>query len=140
LLLVVAGVAVMAAGGWLAVSGADRVVRSLGLGQSVVGLSFVALAPTAELFALAGASYRRGVQELALAGVVGSAVYNGMATLGVAALVHPVRAGGLVWQAWLRAALPVALAGYALVFKRVGRTGGGPLVAAYGAYLALTFR
>lgn len=36
-----------------------------------------------------GAAYPRGVEELALAGVLGSAVYNATATLGIAALVHP---------------------------------------------------
>jgi cation:H+ antiporter len=138
--LVVAGVAVMAGGGWLAVSGAERIVSSLGLAQSVVGLTFVALATTAELFALVWAAYRRGVEELALAGVLGSAVYNATATLGVAALVHPIHAVGIEWQAWLGAALPAVLVVYAALFKRVGRVGGAMLVAAYGAYLGLTFR
>ncbi len=138
--LVVAGVVALAAGGWLAVSGAERIVSSLGLSQSVVGSTFVALATTAELFALVWAAYRRGVEELALAGVLGSAVYNATATLGVAALVHPVHATGLEWQAWLGAALPALLVGWVLVFGRVGRLGGGLLVAAYGVYLALTFR
>ncbi|MHB8594505.1 MAG: sodium:calcium antiporter [Acidimicrobiales bacterium] len=139
-LLVVVGVAVMAGGGWLAVSGAERIVRSLGLAQSVVGLTFVALATTAELFALVWAAYRRGVEELALAGVLGSAVYNATATLGVAALVHPLHAHGIEWQAWLGAALPALLVGYVVIFKRVGRIGGGLLIVTYGAYLGLTFR
>lgn len=137
--LVLAGVAAMAFGGWLAVSGAERIVAALALRQSVVGLTFVALATTAELFALVWAAFRRGVEELALAGVLGSAVYNATATLGVAALVRPIYATGLVGQAWLAAALPAALVAYALAFRRVGRVGGGLLVAGYGAYLALTF-
>lgn len=137
--LVIAGIAGMAFGGWLAVSGAERIVSSLGLRQSVVGLTFVALATTAELFALVWAAFRRGVAELALAGVLGSAVYNATATLGVAALVRPIHASGLAGQAWLAAALPAALVGYAVIFRRVGRVAGGLLVAGYGAYLALTF-
>jgi cation:H+ antiporter len=137
--LVVLGVAGMAFGGWLAVTGAERIVSSLGLRQSVVGLTFVALATTAELFALVWASFRRGVEELALAGVLGSAVYNATATLGVAALVHPIRVSGLAGQAWLAAILPAALVAYAVFFRRVDRVAGGLLVAGYGAYLALTF-
>ena len=138
--LVLAGVVGMTAGGWLALSGAERIVESLGLRQSVVGLTFVALATTAELFALVWAAFRRGVEELALAGVLGSAVYNATATLGVAALLHPIHATGLEWQAWLAAALPAGLVTYALAFKRVDRMGGGLLVASYGAYLTLTFK
>ena len=137
--MVIIGVAGMAFGGWLAVSGAERIVNSLGLRQSVVGLTFVALATTAELFALVWAAYRRGIEELALAGVLGSTIYNATATLGFAAIVHPLRVHGLQGQAWLAAALPVALVLYAALFKRVGRVGGVLLVAGYGAYLGLTF-
>jgi hypothetical protein len=54
--------------------------------------------------------------------------------------VHPIHTSGLEWPAWLGAALPAALVAYAALFKRVGRVGGAMLVAAYGAYLALTFR
>lgn len=138
--LVALGVALMAAGGWLAVSGAERIVNSFGLAQSVVGLTFVALATTAELFALVWAAFRRGVEELAIAGVLGSALYNATATLGAAALVHPLAETGISWQAWLAAALSAFLAVSAAIAKRVGRITGGLLVATYGIYLGLTFR
>ena len=137
--LVVLGVALMTAGGWLAVSGAERVVNSLGLDQSVVGLTFVALATTAELFALVWAAFRRGLEELAIAGVLGSALYNATATLGVAAIVNPFGVTRIDWQAWLAAVLPVALVLYAVARQRVDRLAGGLLVAAYGAYISITF-
>ena len=138
--LVVGGVGLMAAGGWLAVSGAEQIVSSLGLAESAVGLTFVALATTAELFALVWAAFRRGIEELAIAGVLGSAIYNATATLGMAALVRPLTVTGLGWQAWLAAALPACLAMYALAFRRVGRFPGALLVASYGLYLVLTLR
>ena len=138
--LVVLGVALMASGGWLAVSGAERIVNSLGFAQSVVGLTFVALATTAELFALVWAAFRRGVEELAIAGVLGSALYNATATLGVAALVHPLVVTRIGWQAWLAVALAAFLVVNAVMRKRVGRAGGALLIATYGIYLGLTFR
>jgi cation:H+ antiporter len=138
-LLVILGVAGMAVGGWLAVTGAERIVNSLGLNQSAVGLTFVALATTAELFALVWSSFRRGIEELALAGVLGSAVYNATATLGVAALVHPLNFTGIETQAWVAAALPAVLVAWVVAFKTVGRIGGGLLVAIYFGYLAFTF-
>src|SRR5262249_17324215 len=130
----------MAGGGWLAVSGAERIVNSLGLRESVVGLTFVALATTAELFALVGAAFRRGGEELAIAGGLGAAIYNATATLGVAAPRHPIPAAGLQWPAWLAAALPAGIVAYAVVFRQVGRAGGVLLIASYGVYLGLTFR
>jgi cation:H+ antiporter len=139
LVLLIAGIAAMVLGGWLAVGGAERIVTALKLRESVVGLTFVALATTAELFALVWAAARRGLEELALAGVLGSAIYNATATLGTAALIHPISGSGLVWQSWLAAALPVALVVWTLPNGRLGRIGGAVLVATYGAYLAFTF-
>jgi len=136
--LVVLGVIAMAAGGRLAVAGAERIVTSLGLAESVVGLSFVALATTCELFALVWAAARRGVDELALAGVLGSAAYNATATLGVAALVRPLSVSGISGEAWLAAALPAVLTAWTLRFNRLGRGAGLVLVLIYGCYLALT--
>jgi cation:H+ antiporter len=139
-LLVLSGIALMVGGGWLAVSGAERVVDSLGLAESTVGLTFVALATTAELFALVIAAYRRGIAELALAGVLGSALYNATATLGVAAVVHPIPASGLIAPAWAAATLPVVLVLYSQVVGRIDRLAGVTLTLLYGGYLALTLR
>jgi cation:H+ antiporter len=109
LVLALGGVVLMAAGGWLAVGGAERVVRALRLTESAVGLTLLALATTAELFALAWAAMRRGVPEIAVAGVVGSVAYNATVSLGAAALVRPLATGGILAPAIAAACLPVAL-------------------------------
>src|SRR6266536_71021 len=118
----------------LAVGGAERVVRALGLTDSAVGLTLLALATTAELFALAWAAMRRGVSEIAVAGVVGSVAYNATATLGVAALVRPLATGGILAPAIAAAALPVALL-LATTAGRLNRQTGALLVAGYGAWV-----
>jgi cation:H+ antiporter len=59
LLLMLAGIALMIIGGWLAVAGAERLTAALHLADSAVGLTFVALATVAELFALIWAAARR---------------------------------------------------------------------------------
>jgi len=124
----------MAAGGWLAVGGADRVVRALRLTDSAVGLTLLALATTAELFALAWAATRRGVSEIAVAGVVGSVAYNATASLGVAALVRPLAVGGLLAPAIAAAVLPVALLAIT-PGGRLSRPAGVVLVIGYGAWV-----
>jgi cation:H+ antiporter len=138
-LLMVVGLVLMVLGGRLAVVGAERIIVSLGLRESVVGLTFVALATTAELFALVWAAARRGVPELALAGLLGSAIYNSTVTLGVAALVRPLTHVGIGGQAWLAAALPTGFAIWGWAFKRTGRAAGVLLVGCYAGYLAWTF-
>jgi cation:H+ antiporter len=134
--LALAGIAVMALGGTVAVQGAEPVVETLSITDTAVGLTLVALATTAEIFALVWAAARRDVSELAVAAIVGSVAYNATATLGAAALTRP--AGGLDVRgaAVVAAALP-------LVLVATGRRGtlnrpaGLLLVAGYGAFVAV---
>jgi cation:H+ antiporter len=79
------------------------------------------------------------VEELALAGVLGSATYNATATLGIAALVRPLAVTGIGAQAWLAAALPAALVLWATALGKLGRAAGLLLIATYAGYLFFTF-
>jgi cation:H+ antiporter len=130
LALGVAGLALMLVGGDLAVRGAERLVDSLGRSDSAVGLTVLALATTAELFALVLTAARHDVPEIAVAGVVGSAAYNATATLGAAALARPLVVDGVLASALLGLALPLVL----LVLTR-----GGHLGRLAGALLAVTY-
>ena len=93
LLLVLLGLLGMVAGGFLAVRGAEGLVDALGVGESVVGLTVLALATSAEMVALVWAAHRRGLTEIVLAGAVGSVAYNATVSLGLAAWVDPLAIG-----------------------------------------------
>jgi cation:H+ antiporter len=136
--LAVVGIALMLAGGDLAVRGAVRVVDSLGRTDSAVGLTVLAQATTAELFALVLTAVRHDVPEIAVAGVVGSAAYNATATLGAAALARPLAVddGGLLASAVLAALLPLVVIALA-PRGRLGRPAGALLCAGYAAYVLL---
>ena len=139
LLLALAGVVLMVAGGDLAVRGAERVVASLGRTDSAVGLTVLALATTAELFALVLSAARHDVPEIAVAGVVGSAAYNATATLGAAALARPLVADDVLAPALLGLALPLVL----LLLTRRGRLGrlaGAGLTVTYLVYVVAVLR
>ena len=135
LALAVGGIALMAAGGWAAVRGAEQVVRTADLSDSAVGLTLLALATTAELFALAWAAMRRGVTEIAVAGVIGSVAYNATATLGVAALVRPLVVSGIMVPAIVAAILPIALL-TVTPRRQLTRPVGVILVIGYAAWVA----
>ena len=139
LLLSLVGVAGMLVGGDLAVNGAVRVVESLGSTDSAVGLTILALATTAELFALVFAAVRHDVPEIAVAGVVGSAAYNATATLGAAALARPLSVDGLVVPAALAALLPIIVLLLA-TRGRLGRPAAALLVAAYVVFVVVVLR
>lgn len=133
LLLALVGLAVMAAGGVAAVEGATRLVDRLGQSDTAVGLTVLALATTAELFALVLTAARHDVAEVAVAGVVGSAACNATLTLGAAAAVRPLAAHGALAAAVLAAALPLLVVGLGRR-GQLGRGAGAVLVAGYVAY------
>lgn len=134
--LLVVGLAVLTAGGVLAVEGATRLVQVSGRTDSAIGLSVLALATTAELFAIVLAAARHGVEEVAVAAVVGSAAYNATATLGAAALVTPLEVDGVLGPALLAAVLPVAIVA-ASRRGRLGRRSGAVLLAGYAGFAVL---
>jgi cation:H+ antiporter len=140
LVLVVVGVAVMAAGGVVAVAGANRVVDALDATDEAVGLTLVALATSAELLALAWAARRRAAPELAVAGMVGSVVYNATATLGGAAITRPLHidGGAVAGAAAAAAVLPLVAVVLGGRTGRIGRPGGAVLVLGYGVFAAVT--
>lgn len=139
LALLVAGIAIMALGGWVAVIGAENLVTALGVAESVVGLTIVALATTAELFALAVSAHRHDLSELAVAGVVGSAGYNATVTLGGAALVRPIVTTGIAGAAWLAAGLPVLVLVVGGRRGQLNRLGAAILILIYLMYVAVLY-
>jgi cation:H+ antiporter len=142
LLLVLAGLLGMVAGGYLAVRGSERLVDVLGIRESAIGLTVLALATSAEMIALVWAARRRGLTEVVVAGSVGAVAYNATVTLGLAALVSPLGLGrhNQVQQVGLlTAVLPLVL----LIGRRTGvlpRTVGVLLVAGYLAAVVLLLR
>jgi cation:H+ antiporter len=128
----------MASGGKAAVEGATRLVADLGQTDTAIGLTVLALATTAELFALVLTAVRHDVGEVAVAGIVGSAAYNATLTLGAAALVRPLDTGPVLAPAVAAAVLPLLV----VLLARGGavrRPGGALLVVAYASYVVLVF-
>ena len=141
LLLVLLGVLGMVVGGALAVRGAAGLVDVLGLSESVVGLTILALATSAEMVALVWAARRRGLTGLVVAGAVGAVAYNATVTLGLAALVSPLALGRhnpVAAVAVVTAVLPLVLLTGARS-GRLPRVVGGLLVAAYLATVAVIY-
>ena len=139
LLLVLLGLLGMVAGGYLAVRGAELLVDAVHIRESAIGLTALALATSAEMVALVWAAGRRGVSEVAVAGIVGAVAYNATVSLGLAALVQPLGLGRnnqVITVALLTAVLPLVLF---LGHRRdaLPRAVGVPLVAGYLGVVAL---
>lgn len=137
--LLLLGLLGMVLGGALAVRGAEGLVDVWQVGESVVGLTVLALATSAEMVALVWAGRRRGLTGLVVAGAVGAVAYNATVTLGLAALVSPLALGRhnvISTVAVLTTVLPLVL----LLGARTGflpRWVGGLLVAGYAVTVGL---
>jgi cation:H+ antiporter len=119
LLMVLLGVLGMVVGGALAVRGAEGLVEVFDVGESVIGLTVLALATSAEMVALVWAARRRGLSDLVVAGTVGAVAYNATVTLGLSAMVSPLLLGRhnvILSVAAVTALLPLVL----LVSRRSG--------------------
>ena len=139
LLLAAGGLLVMTAGGAVAVEGAARLVAALHQSDSAVGLTVLALATTAELFALVFAAVRHDVGEVAVAAVVGSAAYNATVTLGGAALAAPLRTGNVTGPALAATVLPLVVVALARG-GRLSRPAGAALLAVYAVFVFVVLR
>jgi len=89
LLLVVAGLAILAAGGELLVRGAVAVARQLRMSPAVIGLTIVAMATSLPELAVSVLAALRGSPDVAVGNVVGSNIFNVAAILGLSAILFP---------------------------------------------------
>jgi len=138
ILLTVAGLAALVAGGHVLVGAATDVARAMGLSEAFIGLTIVAVGTSLPELATSVIAARKGESDLAVGNVVGSNVFNLLFILSVTSTIRPVDvpAGGagdlvalLVVSALL---LPLAASGN----RRLSRPEGAFLVAAWIGYTA----
>lgn len=137
LLFTFGGLAFIVLGGNLLIGGARALALALGMSETLVGLSIVAIGTSAPELATSIAAVRKGHGALAFGNVLGSNIYNILAIGGVTAILAP----GSLPPGMLRAELPIMVltAGLLMVFARTGhrfsRTEGAVMLALYLAYL-----
>ena len=139
-LLLIGGLALIIGGGTLLIDAAREIALSLGMSETLVGLTVVAIGTSAPELATSVIAARKGEGDIAFGNVVGSNIYNILAIGGVTAVLAP----GSLPLSMTRLELPLLVAA-ALVLLVVARTGyrfsrweGAVLVLGYAAYLALT--
>ena len=89
-LLVVSGLAGLCFGGDWMVEGAVSLAFKLGISQSVVGLTIVAIGTSLPELATSVVAARKGKPDIAVGNVVGSNIFNIFFVLGVSAIIKPI--------------------------------------------------
>ncbi len=134
---VVVGLVLVVVGGGLLVEGATGLARSLGVSESVIGLTIVAVGTSMpELVTSLVAAVRRHA-DVALGNVLGSNIYNVLGIGGVTALIAPTAVPREIAGFDMFVMLGVSLVLLLLARSgwRIGRREGGLLVALYAGYL-----
>jgi cation:H+ antiporter len=138
LLKIAAGIAVLMVASRLLVDNAVIVAKSLGVSDTVIGLTIIAAGTSMPELATSLVAARRKQSDIALGNVLGSSLFNLFFVLGGAAVIHPVRTLGL--QPFdLYALIGITVLMFPLLWRdrRVSRFEGGLLVGAYACYLAI---
>lgn len=136
-LFILGGLAVLIGGAWLLVEGATGIARALGISETVIGLTVVAVGTSLPELATSVVAARRGEAGLALGNILGSNVFNMLAILGLTAVIVPipVPADLSMVDLALVAGSALLLVGI-LMSGRIGRGAGLGLVAIYAGYIA----
>ncbi|WP_101675732.1 calcium/sodium antiporter [Alloalcanivorax mobilis] len=137
----VLGLVLLIASSRLLVWGAVSIAQDLGVSDLIIGLTVVAVGTSLPELASSLVAVRKNQHDLALGNVLGSNLFNTLAVVGIAGVIHPVTAEPLVlWRDWaVMAALTLALFVVGYGFRgagtgRINRVEGGALVIAWLGY------
>ncbi len=134
----VGGIALTIGGAHLLVNGAVDLAQTLGVSDTVIGLTIVAIGTSLPELVASVVAARRRQGDIALGNVLGSNIYNILGILGVTAIVRPLeippRILGL--DIWVMLGATLLLIGFATIRSRLSRRKGLAFLGLYGLYVA----
>ena len=140
-LVALAGLAGVSIGAHLMVGAATIVARGLGITETVIGITVVAVGTSLpELATTVVAAYRKHA-DVALGNVLGSSLFNILAILGVVTVVTPLPVPDEIrhLDIWVLAGITVLVIALALAGVRLGRPFGVLLLLGYAAFAAVQY-
>lgn len=139
-LYIIGGLAALIAGGSFFVDGASGIARSLGVSESVIGLTLVAGGTSLPELATSVVAALKKNPEIAIGNVIGSNLFNIFFVLGCSASLTPLRLTGITnLDLWVLVASGVLLWFFGLFFAKrtITRVEGSILVLCYVAYITV---
>jgi cation:H+ antiporter len=134
--LILGGIAGLTLGAHLFVGGAVDLARILGVSDSLIGLTVVAIGTSLPEISAGVVAAWRGQGDLAVGNAVGSSIFNILCVLGTTTMLHPLQMAGVTsTDLYLMLAAPIVLLPFAGTGLRLVRWEGGLLVLLYAAYV-----
>jgi cation:H+ antiporter len=139
--LALGGIVALVFGADMLVKGAVNIARDFGVPDAVIGLSLVAIGTSLPELATAIVAAIRRHSDVVLGNVIGSNIFNILATLGVTVVIQPIEVSARFREIDTPVMLGAALLLLGLLFatSRISRIWGGLMLAAYAAYMVLLF-
>ncbi len=133
------GLAIMLVGSIILVSGAHEVAVGLGVSDMIVGLTMVAIGTSLPELAVSIVSAIRGEYDLAIGNIIGSNIFNLLAVLGIAGIIHETSVIREVLLLHFPVMIGFTLALFAMTYnftgsERINRLEGVALLTAFSGY------
>lgn len=139
IVLAAGGLIALIAGGKLFVNAAVSIAQLLGISEAVIGLTVVALGTSMPELAASVVAAIKGENDIAIANVVGSNIFNILGILGAAPLIAPINSAGIS-MVDMCMMLGVSLLLTALMKPlKIGRSDGALFLLIYAGYTAYLF-
>ncbi len=134
--MLILGLAAIVIGGQAVVNGASDIARAMGVSETLIGLTIVAVGTSLPELVTSVVATRKGEDDIAMGNVIGSNIFNILFIVGIGAAIEPM-AVDMAILADCVLLLAISLAFYAFVFKnaRVNKTGGIAMIAIYVLYV-----
>lgn len=131
----IGGIAAIAAGGKMVVSGATDIARHFGMTENIIGMTIVAFGTSLPELVTSIVAARKKETDMAMGNVIGSNIFNILFVLGIAGSISPIKftSDNITDTAVL---IAVSLLVFALCIpkKKITRPVGALMVLIYAAY------
>ena len=139
LVLVIGGLLALVGGGKLFVNSAVLIAQLMGISEAVIGLTIVAVGTSMPELATSVVAAIKGENDIAIANVVGSNIFNILAILGVAPLIAPIKSAGIsMTDMYIMLGVSILLIAFMKPLK-INRWMGAIFLVVYAAYTAWLF-
>ena len=137
LIYFVVGLLITLLGARFLVQGAIGLAEDMGVSQTIIGLTIVAVGTSLPELITSVLAARRGHFDVALGNIVGSNIFNILGILGATALVKPIPIPAEIvgFDNWVMLGASLLLVGACVTQWRITRTEGAVMLGLYGVYI-----
>lgn len=142
LFFIAAGLTAIALGGDFVVDSASEIARSLGMTETLIGLTIVAFGTSLPELVTSIVASKKGENDLAVGNVVGSNIFNILFVLGMAAAVCPIDLSTIInpmftlYDMIILLIVTVIVNIFILIKRNINRLEGALMVIMYASYMA----